>query len=179
MEELLKALTRAANAVADYYEGKGKQPVAGWIQKEMERVPTTTPGATPALSQPEKPKGGRPRKSKSEETVHAEHLTPLARKRIADLTEEESAKEVFEYAKMMVKIYNKPGALGPDGQPAAEGFHLVKDTLSKIFKVGKTADLVHAQRLQYMAIMAEHLAKAQTGAAAAQPVAAVAVGIGV
>lgn len=202
MEELLKALTRAANAVAAYYEGE-RQPSLPLSPKEAEKLAKAhieahqeqlagAAGVTPATAGAEAPKPevvppapkakGRPKKTEAPAaTAPEEYLTPVHKKRIVDLTPDESLKELSEYGLRMVKKFNNPGAAGPDGNPAPEGYHMLKEILKTKFGKERAALLTHEERLVYFGIIAGKLANgaAPAPAPAPQPAAQVPVGLGV
>ena len=98
-----------------------------------------------------------------------------------EMTEAESAKLVMEIGHQVCARFSKPSSragadgkilIGRDGKPVVEGFYMVKDMLAADFKVVKVADLVHAQRVQFIAKCKALLAQADT-----QPAPAVGVGL--
>lgn len=148
MEELMKALTRMANAIAAHYEKQGN-PV---LTIDNHGVVAAAPQEAPVV------KTRKPRAPKAEAPAPA---APAA----AEMTEEQSAKAVYDVAKRFMTRFQKPGAAGPDGKPATEGYHRLKALLADSYKVGKLADLVHAQRIQLMTTLQAEVAAADTAPA--------------
>ena len=153
MKELIEALTRAANAVAAYYEGA---------------APTTR--ATPTQPEPEAaPRKGRAKKDSektaAETTAGAADVgldgpaaAPAKAAKKGEMTEEESAKAVTDTAKLLVSKFNKPQS---DGKP--EGFHIAKKLLIEDFHVGRLSDLSHDQRIEFVKQVKEILTKEPVG----------------
>lgn len=162
MEELLKALARATNAVAEYYEKRAAQ-TAVLTPKTPERDDPPAPApskkdAPPAVpaeapSAPAAPKRGRPRKADTAPAVEAVIVHPD----YAKMSEEESAKHIFVVGEQLMEKYPTLGADGPDGQPAPEGFHMLVKIMKERFNVDRVAKLMHGQRLQFMTIIREKL----------------------
>lgn len=89
------------------------------------------------------------------ETSHA--LPPAAPQvpaSVAVLTEEQSLEKAKDLAKKLVEAFPQKGA---DNRP--QGFRMALDLLAK-FKVARTTDLVHADRLTFIAEGEAMLAKA-------------------
>lgn len=146
MKELVDAVTRAANAVATYYETKAL---------EMNPVP---PAPTKPLSE-DVPAAKPKRAAKKAEVLDdipegpavPDRPTPPGRER--EITESESVKAVTDTAKLLVAKYSKPVA--PDNKP--EGFHIAKVLLIEDFKVGRLSDLSHEQRVEFVRAVKEIL----------------------
>lgn len=167
MTELIQALTRAANAVAVYYEKQanplggitdtppalaGLLKVAAAVTDAIEPLPVKT-------RKPRTPKEDAPKAVPVEPVVDptldilglrggvvAETPAP-----IAELTEEESVAKARELGMALVKRFNKPtGKLGPKGEPIPEGYDVALRLLADDFHVARIGDLVHAQRLQFI-----------------------------
>lgn len=146
MEELLKALTRAANAVAVYYE-KQAHPLL-----PLGDAPASVPASEPA------PRTRKPRAPK----IEAEIAPPAAPvKPASELSEAESTAKIKATAKTYVQRF----ANQVDGIAAFR--KLMVDTC----RVGKLDDLVHAQRLQVISAAEADIAKGTT-APAPKPAAA-------
>lgn len=71
------------------------------------------------------------------------------------MTGDESAIAAQEMAKACVARFTKPGA---EGKP--EGFHLAFGLLRDHFKVARLADLIHPQRVEFIAKIKELIAAA-------------------
>ena len=128
MNELMQALTRAATAVAVYYE---KQ--AG-----------VEPGAVvPAAAAPER--APRARKTKAEtpapETAAPAPVPPAPTVALPEMSEEQSAKAVYEVCGSFVQRFAKAS---PDGRAQALAL------LASDFKAAAIKDLNHSQRLQFI-----------------------------
>lgn len=145
MKELIEAITRAANAVAAYYEGAAPTTRATTSETEVEpatrrtrakKETTEAPAADIGLDEPASVK-------------------PAAKK--GGMTEEESAKAVTDTAKLLVSKFSKV----VDGKP--EGFHIAKKLLIEGFKVGRLSDLSHEQRIDFVKQVKEILTKEPVG----------------
>lgn len=137
MKELIEALTRAANAVADHYEGKAP----------VDRRFTTEPAPE---KQDSLPKKTRVKKEVAPEAPVADvgldlDAAPAKSAKKGEMTEEESAKAVTDNAKLLVAKFNKPGEAGKP-----EGFYMAKKLLVDDFKVGRLSDLSHEQRVEFV-----------------------------
>lgn len=176
MTDLIKALTRLANAGAEYLEKQSSPLLPLGVDptktaSEAIRALPDAPAPTPA----ENKKARKPKAQADAPAPAAPAPAPLA-----EMTEEQSAKQVYDYAKALIQRYPKPvedGTKDKDGQPFPEGYHMARKLLAGDFKVGKIADLVHAQRVQFIVKVRELVAKADSAATPA-PVAGD-VGIGV
>lgn len=167
MTELIQALTRAANAVAAYYE-KQAYPITASL----------TAAASAAVDAPaEPPKVRKPRAAKLTEAqkddisggAPASNPLPVAPTATKDLSEDDSILEVRNIA----KTYAKRFANQLDGVAAFR--KLMADTC----KVGKMDDLVHAQRLQLIGVVKAEIAKADKPAGVLTGAAGVMSGAGV
>ncbi len=133
MNELLQALTRAATAVAVYYEQESLNPIkaaqrsAAAVAAPEAEAPVAAPG-----------KVGRPKKEKIAEIVP---VAPPAATPVAPLGEDDSLKEVRAAAKVYVQRF----ANQTDGIAAFRKF--MTDTT----KVAKIDELSHPQRIQLIA----------------------------
>lgn len=163
MTELLKEATRAFKAVADVLE-------FALTQEKMKAGIIIAPAPTPAAAEAEQPAAKPARKPRAprEEKHEAPAATTAAP--LAEMSDEQSKDAVQAAAKLLVMRFNKPGAVGPSGQAAPEGFHMAKEILRKDFNVNSTKDLAqHAQRLQFVAKVKQIIADAdrapQNGAA--------------
>ena len=132
MNELLTALTRAANAIASYYEA---------------RIDPTTPfRAGPTQAAPTEPEPKKEDTVKETKSRRTKKDAPTAEdKAAAGPTEEETAKGTTDVAKLLVAKFNKV----VEGKP--EGFHIAKKLLIEGFKVGRLSDLSHEQRIDFIA----------------------------
>lgn len=147
MKELIDALTRAANAFAAHYEGKGPEPVR--LCKHGHPAEPTAAAETAAAET------AAPEKALHEDTPAKEKKARAPKKEAAKpaggMTEEESTKGTTGVAKLLVSKFAKP----VDGKP--EGFHIAKKLLIEGFKVGRLSDLSHEQRVQFIAQVKEIL----------------------
>ena len=158
MQELIKALTRAANAVAEYYEKQSNPllplyPTMAEEKAAQEAALKTLPPQESTLGKTRKPRG--PNKEKP--ITAAETIAALPAQ---EMTEPEAVKAAEEVNRMLVKQFAKP----VDGRP--EGFHIARKILAEDFKVEKMAQLAHAQRLQYITKVRALLAQAPAAAPA-------------
>lgn len=140
MTEMLKSLTRLANAAAEYLE-RQNHPL----------LPLAMPAGEAVAA--EAPKTRKPRTPKVDApAVPVVPETPAVAPEV--MTEEQSMVAVRSAADaLMTRFQNVK-----DGKP--EGFHMARALLAEDFKVGKMADLVHAQRLQFIAKVKALLSKA-------------------
>ncbi len=140
MSELIAALTRAANAVADYYQSKTADGDKGTTS-----APSQETGADAAPTK--KTRGHKKTEAAAATDVGLDAPAPKAdKKKETGMSEEESAKAVTDTAKLLVSKFNKPTA--PDNKP--EGFHIAKKLLIEGFKVGRLSDLSHEQRIDFV-----------------------------
>lgn len=149
MEELLKALTRAANAVATYYE---KQ--AGVL-------------GLPGLETPPEPKERKPRAKKEEITpapapaagapAAATPPAAVAGAAVVEPSEEDSLKEVRALAKTYVQRFANQ----------VDGIKAFRELIAATTGVARIDDLVHSQRLLVIAKAKGEIAKGKVAPAAA------------
>ena len=171
MDELIKAATAFFKAGAAYYE-------------KQNALLGLAPTAAPEAARPEGQETGaqvartrKPRAPKEEKAAAPAQAAPVAP--LAEMTEEQSGKEVYNYAKNLIQRYPKPvvdGTVDKDNNPFPEGYHMARKILAEGFKVGKIADLVHAQRVQFITQVRALIAKAD-GATPAQPAGDVGIGV--
>lgn len=190
MEELLKGLTRAANAVAAYYEAKAlqeaaitatvpttpkevKKVLAAHVAVHAEMASSATPAApakdalaTPPPAEPAAPKPEKRGRPKKDAAPASEAASLAVDPEFANLTPEESEKRIFEVGEDLIGKFPTLGAPGPDGEPAPEGFHILVGILKNSFKVGRVTKLAPAQRLQFMSIVKARLNQAASAAPA-------------
>jgi hypothetical protein len=76
------------------------------------------------------------------------------------MSPEDSLKKALECGERMLQRFPTPGKPGPGGKPAPEGFHMVKEVLSSKFKVGRTGDLTHEQRIEYIQVITDLIRQA-------------------
>jgi len=124
MAGLLEALTDLCKAATAYLNAQTEGP-------QSPAVSEPAPGA-PAV-----PKKERKSRAPKEEIAQA----PKPEIATEELTEEQSLKELYSVCTAFVQRFQKGS---PDGQSRAKAY------LSEQFKVAKLADLVHAQRLQFI-----------------------------
>lgn len=146
MDELLKALTRAANAVAEYYE-KQSNPLLPLINR-MEKVAA-------AVQENPEIKTRKPRAPKAEAAAEQPSEKPAAAAP-AEMTEADSLKEVRAVAKVYVQRFANQ----------VDGIKAFRDLMAATCKVGKIDDLQHAQRLQMIVAAKAEINKADKPAAA-------------
>lgn len=148
MEELLKALTRAANAVAVYYEkASGEEiPAAAEPAPKKERKPRAPKeeiAAAPA------PAAGAPAAAAS---------TPApAGAAVVEPSEEDSLKEVRALAKTYVQRFANQ----------VDGIKSFRELIAATTGVARIDDLVHSQRLLVIAKAKGEIAKGKVAPAAA------------
>ncbi len=166
MDELIKALTRAANAVAEYYEGQLGDDEPKMVGTQGTEVPVV----------PEKPK--RTRKPKAlvpgdpvpasvPETVPVRTATPddgdpasllgaaaqpAAQAKPAGMTEAESQKAAEDACSRITVAFPQIR----EGRP--EGFYKAKDLLATKFGGSAFKNLTHEQRIQFAAGIADIIA---------------------
>lgn len=146
MSELIQAWTRAGNAIADYFEKAGS-PLLPFTAAPV--VAAAEPAAAPA----------KVRASKKEKAPAPELPAPTASPAdilppgpaLPDMTEEQSAKAVYEVCAAFVQRFAKAT---PDGRTAALAI------LAEQFKVAAIKDLVHSQRLQFISALKTKIADA-------------------
>lgn len=151
MEELLKALTRAANAVAVYYE-KQAHPLLPLVD-----APAPTPAAEPQPEKVRKPRKAAepaPAPAPAAAAAPAPAPAPAAPVAAGDMTEEQSLKEVRAIAKTFVQRFANQ----------VDGITAFRKLMADTCKVGKIDDLVHAQRLQVITAAKAEIAKGATPA---------------
>lgn len=182
MTKLIEELTRMVSAIAAVAEYALEQ------EKRKDKIAQPVI-ATSAAQEPvaeSKPKRGRLAKIEvilaSAQPAPAVSAATFRGRRVSEMSEEEVAKSVYECGKLLIQRFPDPGAKGPSGQPAAEGFHICKRLLADEFKVASVKDLPsHAHRIQFMTRVMEILAAADS--AATRPVVSAAVadpaGIGI
>jgi hypothetical protein len=157
MNELIQAWTRAANAVAAYYEQEALNPIkaaqriaapaderaaAVYAELKKERKPRASkaePAAPAAPFDPMMDTGGSAAVDTRAEVKAGQATAPVA------MTEAESTAAAQDANKRLVKAF--PTISTADKMP--EGFHKAKALLAE-FGVARTTDLVHAQRVQYI-----------------------------
>lgn len=151
MNELIQAWTRAGNAVAAYYEKAGSPLLTVPAQPEAPDSPTAidaelrtrTPRKPRAVKEPAAP---APTFDPMMDMGGAAAPSPAAPAAPVAMSEAESTAGAQDANKRLVKAF--PTILSADKMP--EGFHKAKALLSE-FGVARTTDLVHAQRVQYIA----------------------------
>ena len=141
MTDLIKALTRLANAAAEYLE-KGNSPL----------LPLVAPAeAVAELFAPKKERKARTPKAEASAPAATapapadiNDLGPAptaAPTKTADLSEEDSVKEIRAAARIFVQRY----------PTQTDGTAAFRRLIAERFKVAKIDDLVHAQRLAIIA----------------------------
>lgn len=159
MERLFDAAVRALTAVAVYYEkqaGQESLPLAAQPPVEI----------APRVRKPRAPKAEAPVDPAPAAKPEAAAAQPPAAK--AELTEADSLKQAGDLANAVMRRYDKPtGEMLPNGQPKTEGFLKLKAMLAEKFKVARFADLVHAQRVDFIKECEALLAAAPAPATAA------------
>ncbi len=178
-KELVKALTSLARTTEQWLLAQPTGTLSPSELKEKATIPAPAAAEIPTQAKKSHKKKEEPAPVNGNGAVAEHHLTPKFKKRIADLTEEESQKEVYEYAKMIIERFPKPGAPGLDGNPAPEGYHMARKILSEEFHVAKSADLKHGARLQFMSRVASVIAEADAVAKNGAPPAPVDAAMGV
>ena len=158
MKELIEAITRAANAIAAYYEKEGNP-----VGTAVARIVATAPEKPLSEDVPAPKKARAKKETTTVETpatadVGFDALAPAKVAKKSGMTDEESAKAVTDTAKLLVAKFNKPQA---DGKP--EGFHIAKRLLIEDFKVGRLSDLSHEQRIEFVKQVKEILTKEPAG----------------
>lgn len=162
IEELINAATRACNAVADYYE-KQSNPLLPLGLAADEVYPRREPAPAP-LGEIAAPPKTRAKKEKSAAPAPAPLAAPTGdplmqsdttqappaaapvktASAVAGMTEDQSLDRAKELAKLIVEAYPEK-----ESSNRPKGFRLAMELLSK-FKVARTTDLIHAQRLQFI-----------------------------
>ncbi len=150
MKELIEVLTRAANAVAVYYEKEALNPIKAAQRGETD--PTKTAAQVIAeLPKPRKPRAGKAEAAPASDVNDLGPTTAAAAPTApAGLSEEDSVKEVRAIAKVYVQRFANQ----------VDGIAAFRKLMSDKLKVAKIDDLVHAQRVQMIAIAKEEIAKA-------------------
>lgn len=149
IEELIIAATRACNAVADYYE-KQSNPLLP-LTPAADVYPRAEPApAKPARTKKDKPAAPPAAAAPAGDPLMQAETTPLPPASpaavAAVLTEDQSLERAKDLAKLIVEAY-------PEKEPSTnrpKGFRLAMELLSK-FKVSRTTDLIHSQRIQFIA----------------------------
>jgi uncharacterized phage protein gp47/JayE len=132
MDELIKALTRAANAAADYYEKAG-QP----------QLPLTAPVAEPVKEEkaPKAPKAEKaPKAAKAEKTPETP-AAPAAPVAVGSEADKKSTEDVRAKAKFYVQRFANQ----------MEGIAAYRALMKATCGVEKMDDLKHEQRLAVIA----------------------------
>jgi hypothetical protein len=155
MSELIAALTRAANAVAIYYE-KQASPLQAVTPRESEALETAMKDEPVKTRKPRAPKAETVTLPEAP-AAGAAVAIPTAPVAAKDMSEDDSVLEIRNVA----KAYAKRFANQLDGVAAFR--KLMADTC----KVGKMDDLVHAQRLQLIGVVKAEIAKADKPAGVA------------
>lgn len=154
MDELIKAWTRAGNAIAAYYEKAGSP---------LTRVTDAPPA--PRLSEDVPPKTRKPRAPKDETIAAAPAPTaapaPAAAAAptsaaVLEPTEEDSLKEVRALAKTFVQRF----------QNQVDGIKAFRELIAATTGVARIDDLVHSQRLVVIAKAKAEIAKGKVAAPA-------------
>ena len=179
MEDLMKALTRLANAGAEYLERLNYPllPVAVEVPAPAAAVVAPEAPVAPRKERkPRTPKAVAPEVPAAPGYSDAAPATPAV-----EMSEADSARMALETGGAVCRRFANPSSrlgldgkpfLGRDGKPVGEGFHMVKDMMASRFKVARVADLTHPRRLAFIAECQKLLATAD-----AQPAGAVGTGI--
>ena len=143
MTELIQALTRAANAVADYYE-KQAYPLKSVTQ--VGQVPTPAPAPRTRRTKVDKDVSG----NAPEAGPSLSDLDKKIEKSGGEMSEAESLAEIKQVAKTYI------------GRFAAQldGVVAFRKLMSTTCGVGKLDDLTHAHRLQVISAAKAEIAKA-------------------
>ena len=151
----LEKLLNLSIAALEKYLGSQELPLGGAVaQIPTQDAPVMT--ATEVVERNEK-KTRKPRASKVEAPV----VDPLIGTTVAptptlDLTEEQSSAQMQEVIQAFVMRFQTPSQ--PDGKPL--GFHMARKILNEKFKVARTLDLTHPQRIAFIADLKAEIAKA-------------------
>jgi len=145
MDELIKALTEFLKTATAYLE-KGVQPA----------LPLTV-STSAAVEMPATPvKERKPRAKRTDVEASAAQEAPATPVAAAEMTEEQSTEQLMKVVgPAFIKRFNKPTV---DGK--TEGYDAIKKLTAEKYKVGKLADLVHAQRLQLIVELKAKIAEA-------------------
>lgn len=162
MEELLKSLTRAANAVATYYEKKiGDSPrVVRLCEHGHPAEPVE--GETPAPAKVRKPRAPKeeitaaPTPAAGAQAAAASTPAATAGAAVLEPTEEESLKEVRALAKTYVQRFANQ----------VDGIKAFRELIAATTGVARIDDLVHSQRLLVIAKAKAEIAKKDLAAKA-------------
>jgi hypothetical protein len=151
MEEMLKAITRAANAIAAHYESK----VA--VTKAAGAVDAPLVEPRPNAVVVEEPKVRKPRKSKEEPAAApaAPTFDPMMdmggeKPAAGGMTEAESLTRVRELATKWIKRFANQ----------QDGIAAFREKVTKDHGVGRFDDLTHAMRVKMIANLEAEFAKA-------------------
>ena len=151
MDEMIKAITRAANAVAVYYENTVKFADAQ-IAPAAPTEPVVTPRTRKPKAEPKAPEAAVP--------------APVASAAPAAMNEKESEDRLKVVGEAFVQRFSKQG----------DAVDEVKKTIESKFKISRLRDLVHAQRVELIAILEARIKEIDSKPV--QSVAPAAVGLG-
>lgn len=178
MNELLKALTELAIEGREFLAWK-RSGVAGQVELPLgagSEAAAAVDTSKTALEAP--PKARKPRAPKVEAPAEtAAASAPAAAPSnpnddilgpsvgagkpaaAAEMTEDESAKAATARAKTLMQRFDKIPAGQPAGQEKPEGYLIAKKIMADHFRVARIADMVHAQRLQFIVLVDAVLAE--------------------
>lgn len=165
MEELIKALTRAANAVAEYYE-KASAPLlplarTSVVEKYRDVKAEAPAGPAAGIEKPRKTRAPKaeapaPKAETADPTdlIGSDDLPPALKPAQGQMTEKESETAVKEAARALIQRFAAPRGDRP------EGFHIAMEILADKFKTTRLTDLTHPQRLAFIQEAKRRIAEA-------------------
>ena len=170
MNELIEALTRWANASAALNEHALNEAVAGG-QRPVEVLPTKKPEAAAAPAPVKEPKAPKEKKDKAPAPAKAEPgedllgatmggaapaATAEAPAKVPGLTPEQSSNEAIKVATEYVKRFANPA----EGSGQQNGQVRARAILTTVFGKARITDLVHEERLKFIAQLKAEIAQA-------------------
>lgn len=158
----IRAQTRLTNAQAAEIEARLPGAVAAHPELPF------TPAAEPVkIRKPRTPKEEKPAEAvapvaaanPNDDILGPSVATAKPAPAAVEMTEDESAKAATARAKTLMQRFDKIPAGQVAGQEKPEGYLIAKKIMVDDFKVARIADMVHAQRLQFIVKVDQILAE--------------------